>query len=218
MEKKSKMISILGICLIVAFVFWTILVCVVDVKAIGPNGSSVGFATLNGAVHSLTGVNMLLYTITDWLGLVPIATALGFAILGFIQLITRKSLLRVDRNIITLGIFYIAVIVAYIFFEIVVINHRPILINGYLEPSYPSSTTMLVMCVMPTAAIQLNKRIKNKPIRQSVIIVIIAFVVFMVVGRSISGVHWITDIIGGALFSAGITTLYYAFSGFDQHI
>ena len=210
MEKKNKKRLVLGAGLVVAFVLWTVLVCFVDVRTIGPEGSSVGFATLNGFVHELTGVNWLLYTVTDWLGLVPIAVALGFAILGLVQLIKRKSLWKVDHSILALGVFYIVVMAAYLVFEIVVINYRPTLIEGYLEASYPSSTTMLVMCVMPTAAMQLNARIKNTVFRRCVIITIIVFIAFMVIGRFLSGVHWITDIIGGALFSAGVVTTYFS--------
>ena len=144
------------------------------------------------------------------MGLVPIAVAFGFAILGLVQLIKRKSLWKVDHNILALGVFYIVVMAAYILFEMVVINYRPTLIDGYLEASYPSSTTMLVMCVMPTAAMQLNVRIKNTVFRRCAIITIVAFTAFMVIGRLVSGVHWITDIIGGALFSAGIVMIYKA--------
>ena len=211
MEKKNKKRLVLGVSLVVAFVLWTILVCFVDMRAIGPEGSSVGFAALNGFVHELTGVNWLLYTVTDWLGIVPIAVALGFAILGLVQLIKRKSLWKVDHSILALGVFYIVVMVAYIFFEVVVINYRPTLIDGYLEASYPSSTTMLVMCVMPTAAMQLNARIKNTVLRRFAVIAIIVFAAFMVIGRLLSGVHWITDIIGGALLSAGLVTMYDVF-------
>ena len=211
MEKKNKKRLVLGVSLVVAFVLWTILVCFVDVRAIGPEGSSVGFAALNGFVHELTGVNWFLYTITDWLGIVPIAVALVFAILGLVQLIKRKSLWKVDHSILALGVFYIVVMATYIFFEVVVINYRPTLIDGYLEASYPSSTTMLVMCVMPTAAMQLNLRIKNTVLRRCAVITIVAFTAFMVIGRLVSGVHWITDIIGGALLSAGLVTMYDVF-------
>ena len=211
MEKKNKKRFVLGVSLVVAFVLWTIFVCFVDVRAIGPEGSLVGFAALNGFVHEFTGVNWLLYTITDWLGIVPIAVALGFAILGLVQLIKRKSLWKVDHSILALGVFYIVVIAAYVFFEVVVINYRPTLIDGYLESSYPSSTTMLVMCVMPMAAMQLNVRIKNTVLRRFAVIAIVVFTAFMVIGRLLSGVHWITDIIGGALLSAGLVMMYNVF-------
>ena len=142
----------------------------------------------------------------------PIGFAFGFAVLGLVQWIKRKSILKVDRSILTLGGFYIVVMAVYILFEIVVINYRPVLINGYLEASYPSSTTMLVMCVMPTAMIQLRPRIKNDVFRRYVMLVIAAFIAFTVIGRLVSGVHWITDIIGGALLSTAIVLMYYAIS------
>ena len=210
MKKKSRRLFFVGASLLAEFVLWTVLIRFVDVQAIGPQESSVGFAMLNGYVHSLTGENMSLYVITDWLGLVPIGVAFGFAVLGLVQLIKRKSLFKVDLSILVLGGFYIVVMAVYVLFEMVVINYRPILIDGYLEASYPSSTTMLVMCVMPTAMMQLRTRIKNKVFSRCVMVAIATFVAFMVIGRLVSGVHWITDIIGGALFSAGVVMIYKA--------
>ena len=198
--------------MLAVFVLWTVLICFVDVQAVGPEGSSVGFSTINGFIHELTGVNWFLYTVTDWLGLVPIGVAFGFAGLGLVQWIKRKRLLKVDRSILTLGGFYIVVMAVYILFEIVVINYRPTLINGHLEASYPSSTTMLVMCVMPTAMMQLRARIKNDLFRRCVMFAIAVFIAFMVIGRLVSGVHWISDIIGGVLLSAGLVMMYYSVS------
>ena len=210
MKKKNRRLFWVGVGLLAAFVLWTVLVCFVDVRAIGPRESSVGFATLNGYVHNLTGVNMSLYVITDWLGLVPIGIAFGFAVLGLVQWIKRKTLLKVDPSILMLGGFYIVVMAVYVLFEIVVINYRPTLMGGYLEASYPSSTTMLVMCVMPTAMMQLRTRIKNDLFRRCVMFAITVFIAFMVIGRLVSGVHWITDIIGGALLSTAIVLMYYS--------
>ncbi len=197
---------------LVLFILWTLLVCFVDVRAIGPEGSFVGFGALNGAIHNITGVNMTLYIITDWLGLVPIVTALSFAILGLVQLIKRKSLLRVDYSILALGVYYIAVIVIYALFEIVVINYRPILIDGALESSYPSSTTILVMTIMPTAVMQLKCRIKNLIFKRILFVVACIFTAFMVIGRLLSGVHWVSDIIGGLILSIGLVLMYYSLS------
>ncbi len=207
--KRNKTILIASVALICAFILWTILICCVDVSPIGPNNSHVGFATLNSFIHTLTGVNMTLYVITDWLGLVPIFTALCFAVLGLVQLIKRKSILKVDRSIIALGVFYIAVIAVYFLFEYVVINYRPVLINGYLEASYPSSTTMLTITVMITAIIQLRSRINAKTLKNVITLIISLFTAFMVIGRILSGVHWITDIIGGILISIGLICVYY---------
>ena len=209
MKKASRKFLYLSLIFLTAFILWTNLITIIDVKAIGPKGSRVGFATINSYFLESTGFNMHLYTITDWLGLVPIIFAFGFGILGLLQWIKRKNILKVDFSILTLGGFYIATMAVYILFEYLVINYRPVLINGYLEASYPSSTTLLVLCVMPTAIMQFNSRIKNRISRRLVAFLITAFIVFMVVGRLISGVHWLSDIIGGALFSAGLVMLYY---------
>ena len=210
MKKENQRNFCIAICMLLAFLLWTVAIKFVDVQAIGPQESSVGFATINQFVHNLTGVHMSLYTITDWLGLVPLMFVMGFGTLGLIQWIKRKHLLKVDYSIFVLGGFYIVVMAVYVLFEMLVVNYRPVLISGILEASYPSSTTMLVMCVMPTAIMQFNVRIKNNVLKRFVASAIIAFIVFMVIGRLVSGVHWFTGIIGGALLSTGLVLMYHA--------
>ena len=209
--KKNQKYLFCGIILLFLFVIWTILLRFIDLKPIGPNNSTVGFATMNNFIHSLTGVNMVLYTITDWLGLVPIFIVLYFAVLGLNQWVKRKNLFSVDSDILILGVFYIVIFSIYFLFEYIVINHRPILINGYLEVSYPSSTTMLVLCVIPTAIMQFKARIKHKPLQLAINTLLVTFMFFMVLGRLISGVHWFSDIVGGAMLSAGLVILYKFF-------
>lgn len=211
MRKKKRKFLFIGLVLVLAFIIWTILVRFLDVKNIGPQESNVGFADLNGYVHNIIGVNMFLYTITDWLGLVPIAIAFAFAVLGLIQLCKRKAIFKVDKSILILGLFYTAVIFVYILFEVLVINYRPVLINGYLEASYPSSTTMLVMCVMPSAIVEISMRVKHNLFKKILMFTIIMFIAFMVIGRIISGVHWLSDIIGATLISSGLVIIYYSF-------
>lgn len=202
-----------GVFLIAAFFLWTILLGIMDVQPIGPQGTMVGFAGLNQAVHVFTGVNMTLYTVTDWLGLVPLGFVFGFALLGLGQWIRRKHILRVDRSILTLGVFYLVVMAVYVFFECYVVNYRPVLIEGKLEASYPSSTTILVLCVMPTVIMQLGTRIRSRIIRRWVSVAMMLFAAFMVIGRLLSGVHWFSDIVGGVLISAGLVMLYVSVRG-----
>ena len=215
MRKENRKKVCAAVCMLAAFGLWTVLVGMVDVQAIGAEGSAVGFAAMNRWVHDLTGVHLFLYAATDWLSLIPLGVVLGFGLLGLKQWIGRKSLWKVDRSILALGGFYLVVMAVFAFFEVFVVNYRPVLIQGVLEGSYPSSTTMLVMCVMPTAGMQFHARIKNDTLRRWVSVAVTGFTVCMVGARLWSGVHWCSDIIGGALLSAGLVLLYGVISGLD---
>ena len=182
----------------------------VDVQPAGVHRTNVGFATVNIWFHRLTSVHMGIYTVTDWLGLVPIAVCIGFGMLGLMQWIRRKSIAKVDRDILLLGGYYILVILGYLIFEMIPINYRPILIDGAMEASYPSSTTLLVLSVMPTLLFQVNRRAKSQTVRRITAAFVILFSAFMVIGRLAAGVHWLTDIVGSVLLSAGLYALYRA--------
>ena len=208
MKKFSARTLMAGIIFLLSFAVWTLLIQTVDVQPAGPEGTEVGFAAFNCWFHNLTGVHMVIYNITDWMGLVPVFICMGFGAVGLVQLIRRRSLLKVDCDILFLGIYYVIVIACYLAFEMIPVNYRPILINGYLEASYPSSTTLLVLSVMPTLVFQAGRRMKDGMVKKSVYIMAVCFSVFMVAGRLISGVHWFTDIVGGILLSAGLFNLY----------
>lgn len=204
MKQSGKKLLILGTGLLIAFILWTALILFVDVQPLGQNGTNIGFATFNCWFHNLTGVHMSIYTITDWLGLVPIFVCMLFGGLGLVQLIQRKNLFKVDYDILILGVYYIVVIAGFLAFEMFPINYRPILIEGVMEASYPSSTTLLVLSVMPTLGFQVKRRVQNYRIIKVVTSLTKLFSVFMVFGRLIAGVHWFTDIVGGILLSAGV--------------
>ena len=208
MKETGKRDLRAGIVLVAAFAIWTAAIRFIDVQNAGPLGSEVGFATINVWFHRLTGVHMLIYTITDWLGLVPIIICMCFGVLGLVQLIHRRSLLKVDSDILLLGAYYVVVILGYLLFEMVPINYRPILIGGNLEASYPSSTTLLVLSVMPTLKYQSDRRIAKPVTRKAIAVFVIVFSAFMVLGRLIAGVHWATDIVGSVFLSSGLFMIY----------
>ena len=210
MKKNGKKQLITGVSLMLVFVIWTWLIQKVDVQPVGQKGTDVGFAAFNCWFHKLTGVHMGLYTITDWLGLVPVFVCIVFGGIGLWQLIKRKNLFKVDTDLIYLGIYYVIVIFGYLFFEMCPINYRPILIEGILEASYPSSTTLLVLSVMPTLVLQANRRIENRYLKRIICAFTVVFSVFMVIGRLVSGVHWLTDIMGAVFLSTGLFYLYKA--------
>ena len=211
MNKTWKRKLLIGLVFIAVFVFFTWLVQIFDVKPLGVNGTNIGFSAFNCAFHKLCCFNFTLYTITDWAGLVPIIVAFSFGIVGLIQLIKRRSLIKVDSDILVLGVYYIVVATFYVLFEMIPINFRPILINGFMEISYPSSTTLLVVCVMPTLSEQISRRCENTKIVKTINTLTISFSVFMVFGRLISGVHWFTDILGSIIIIFGLFNIYRGF-------
>ena len=210
MKEKGKKLLCRGFLLLGLFVLWTFLVLTVDVQIAGETQTRLGFATINCKFHELTGVHMVVYHITDWLGLVPVFVCMGFGGIGLGQLILRKSLLKVDWDLIVLGIYYVIVILGYLIFEMIPINYRPILIEGIKEVSYPSSTTLLVLGVMSTLGFQVKRRVKNECVKKTLICFVYLFSVFMVIGRLIAGVHWLTDIVGSVLLSVG---LFWGYKG-----
>lgn len=209
MNSITRRNLVAGVALLAAFALLTVLVQLVDVRPVGQNGTNVGFATFNIWFHGLTGVHMRIYTITDWLGLVPIAISLGFTAMGAVQLVRRRSLLKVDPDILLLGVYYIAVIFFYLLFEAVPINYRPVPIDGAMEASYPSSTTLLVLSVMPTLKFQIDRRAGSPALRKATTLFVVAFSALMVAGRLVSGVHWATDIVGSALLAGALFMLYH---------
>ena len=196
-NKKNILICVL---LVLISIIYTLLVKYVDTSTIGPNGSVVGFSSLNSFVFNLTGNNMTLYKITEILGIIPILIALMYAVIGLIQVIDRKSL-KVDKELIALGILYIIVILIYVFFEKFIINYRPVLIDGILEASYPSSHTLLSICICGSALLINKYLFNNKKIYKYINIVSIISMVLIVLGRLLSGVHWASDIIGSIIIS-----------------
>ncbi len=208
---KSKKTFLIAVILFLLFAGFTAIVSFVDVQPIGPEQSEIGLASINQFAFERLGVHLIWYDITDWLGVVAILFAVGFSLLGLTQLIKRKSLLKVDYQILLLGVFYVIVIAAYIFFEYAIINYRPIILHTNLEASYPSSHTMIVICIMVTAMIEFQRLFANRKTLRVILDSVSALIITVtVVGRMISGVHWFTDIVAGILLSAALVMLYYS--------
>lgn len=212
MQNKKKTSLVMGGLLLLSFILFTATVIMVDVQAIGPHNSKVGLATINYAVFNFLKVNLIWYHITDWLGFSALFIALGFTLLGLKQLIHKRSLWKVDFDIILLGLFYSIMIDCYMLFEKYIINYRPILLDGNLESSYPSSHIMLVIIVMGTAIVQFNKRMHSLHIKRFAIALCWMIIFITIIGRLIAGVHWFSDITGGVLLGSSLCMFYHSVS------
>ena len=210
MKSQTKSNLIITACLFLAFITFTIIVKFVDVEAIGPLGSKVGLASINDAVFKVFGVNQTLYDVTEILGYVTFIVIAFFVGLGTYQLIKGKSIKKVDYKILVLGGFYVVVLLFYLLFEVVIVNYRPVLIEGELEASYPSSHTMLSICVVSSAMIVLTEMLNGKRvITITRVIVGYALIFATVICRLLCGVHWFSDVFGGILLSVSLVMLFY---------
>lgn len=199
---KAKNCFICGAGLLALFLVFTVLVKTVDVKPIGPLFSEIGFASFNA--KSLMNYNDVFYKISQVLGYVCFAVVAAFAFIGFIQLLQRKSIKKVDSNILVLGGFYIIVLALYVLFnKVLIINYRPVLDEMQLASSFPSSHTMLACFVFVSGACVINSMYRKNHILESVVLALIT-----VLSRYLSGVHWTTDIIGSVILSAALIFLF----------
>ena len=214
MKKKSIVLFSLGGALLVLFAIFTALLKVCDVKTVTyPETaltSAVGFGSINLAIFKALGQNGIWYTVTELLGYLALLLAATFAVIGLIQWIRRKKLWSVDHEILLLAVFYIAVMFFYVLFEIVEINYRPILVDGELEASYPSSHSMLALCIFISANAVVQKLFRHRVLFLTVTTVLDFCATITVIGRLCSGVHWFTDIVGAVLLSSALVLLYFA--------
>ena len=215
MDKKKKWILI-TISLFIISIVYIFLLKTIDIKPIGPKNSEIGFSTINRVFHDFTGNNTICYGISKYLGYLAFVIVIYYIILGFLQLKTRKSITKVDNRIIKLGVFYILVGLVYILFEKVIINYRPVILDGELEASFPSSHTMLAICICLSSILISKYYIKGPNLCKKINIATIILMLVILLSRTLSGVHWITDIIGGIIISLCLVSCYYTMILFDE--
>lgn len=206
---KGMKYAIIGM-LLVLIIGLIVAVRTVDVAPIGPAETSIGLSHLNGAVANAIGFHESWYRITEALGILAILIAAGFGVLGVLQWIRRKSLGRVDQKLFFLAGLYAATVLLYVLFEKVIINYRPVLMPGEtdVEASFPSSHTMLAIVVLGSTILLLPDYVKNKTACTVAKIVCGVALIASVIGRLLSGAHWLTDIMGGVLIGAALLALF----------
>ena len=192
-----------------AAVLATILVAVVDVQPVGVEGTKLGFATINTDFFARHGQNETFYKLSKYAGYICFATAAGFAVFFLIQLIQRKSLSKVDRNLSVLIMLYILTASLYLLFDkVLIINYRPVIRDKGLESSFPSTHVMIAWVVMVSAVDQWNIYIKNENLKIAAIACSLLVMLVVIVARMFSGVHWLTDILGGILIGDMLIAWY----------
>ncbi len=192
------------------FILVIALVTCVDLAPVGPANTTIGMSHLNKAVHDLIGVHMFWYQVTNLLGFWAILCGAIFACIGLKQLIERKSLKQVDAKILALGGLFVLLGIIYVLFEKVVINCRPVLMEGETVPeaSFPSSHTVLAFVIFGAIAMMLKDYLQDKRLVSMLQNACLVLILVSVIGRLISGVHWFTDILGGIFLSYALLMVF----------
>ena len=210
--KKEKMTILTGFVLLAFFVLFTIIVKTVDVRAVGPQNSPIGLSGINKWFFDSFGASTLCYYLTEAYGYLSMAVMVSFAGYGLWQLIKGKSFKKVDTRLWILAGFYAIVLGCYVFFEKVVINYRPVILDEAegLEASYPSSHVVLILCVMGSTRVMLSAlSVKDKsPLAKAIVLACDIIAITAIVGRLLSGVHWLTDIFAGIVLSSALVIIF----------
>ncbi len=217
-SEQLKKQLILSLILFGAFIVFTFTISHADVQTVPAISAEtlhetdeteeVGMATLNLSVAEKISYHKSMVTVSKVLGIVAILLAVFFMALAVLEMIARKSVLKADKDLYVLAAFYLAVLLLYIAFDFLALNYRPVLLKEELEPSYPSTHTLIGICVFATSAMQFKNRIPQKAVNHTAVIFCLVCLAAIVITRFLSGVHWFTDIIGGILLSAFLISLY----------
>lgn len=191
--------------LLILFGVLILLLRTADVQPVGAGGTEIGLAAWNTAVRDAIGFHRVLYTVTGVIGYLTFAVPVFFVGLGGYQLIRRRGFRRVDADLYLLGGIYLLTGACYALFEKVIINYRPIFLSGEApEASFPSSHTVLAVVLLGTAMAEIAYRVRVKWLLAAGEGFCGALLTALVCGRFFSGVHWLTDILGGLLLGGAL--------------
>lgn len=206
-EKRNYYITL---AIFIVFIIFTIGVMNIDVMAIGPKDGKVGFSTINKKVFEIFGQNDKWDQVSDKLLSISVFVELGFILITIFQIIKRKSLFKIDYDISIFFILYIIFALINVFFDYIAINNRPIIEDGKVEASYPSTHTFMTVFMLGFLMIEIWCRIKNKAIKNIIYTICVIIMIAMPILRVIAGRHWLTDVIGGVILGLFAVMLAYS--------
>lgn len=196
MKKRYLIISCASLLL---FLLFLIMLYTVDVKNIGAGVTKVGLCFINN--HSFMASNASMWDkISDVCMYLGIGVIGALFILGVVQLIQRKNILKVDKEILVFGCLVVLMIIIWLFFDkVLIVNNRPILVDGKVECSFPSTHIMITSFALLSGSYYLFKKINKKHLTIIMYVASAIIVTICFLGRVLSGMHFLTDAVCGLL-------------------
>lgn len=196
--------------LFVVFAVFTIIAKFVDTGLVLTTNTKIGLSSINKPIFDSIKISDAWGTVSTVLFLVAALVALALIVIGVREFIKTKQLSKVNHKILFLIGLYMLTVFFYFLFEILIVNYRPLLDEGLAKASYPSSHTLLVCVVCLSACFVVPDYIKNKPLKITIISLLILISLLTPVTRMLAGMHWFSDIIGSLLLSAALVMCYYS--------
>ena len=212
MRKKLKYsIIILGIIGLVNL-FFVFLLKVANVKLTGTYNTSIGLGSINLKLRDLIGTSKAFDIISTIILVIAFLIVAAEIALAIYELVKRKDIEKLDNEIWALSVTYAALAFIFAVFNYaLIINVRPVVIDGKLESSYPSTHVLVSLTVFLTGITMTSYLVKDKKLKLGIDIALIALSVLVVITRMLSGKHWFTDIIGGILASGFLYWMHITF-------
>ena len=152
--------------------------------------------------------------ITDIILYASIAIVGLFAVLGLAQWISRKSIKKVDKQILWMVLPLALVVIVYLVCDKILTPDRfsfmPTRPDGSGEPSFPSTHVLVVTTVFFCISAALPKYIKSKVALFLIDIVMFALASLVATGRIMSDKHSYIDVAGSVVFALIFYGIYNA--------
>lgn len=214
MKKFINLYTILGCASLFLFILLMILLNA-DKAVIAESGKEVGLSSINNLVKYSYKENLDL--MTDLLFYVTFTVVVFEGCLGIIQLVTRKSLFKVDKEIIIFGISLVVMVVLWLVFDhLLKINVRPIDAN---EGSFPSTHVMMATFLALASHAFICMKYETRLPKYLSLVLAIIIISTITFGRVACGMHYITDVTGGLFMGLALYFITFGIiKGFKKDI
>lgn len=195
-----------AVCCTILFLVLTVSLLLVDVQSAG--AQTVGWASLNFWWHDLISVQHGWHIVSNIVATVTLLALCAMVVWQFIIMLRGKSFRAFLKQWLAFDITVILLVLCYVLFQIVVVNYRPIMIDGMAEVSYPSSHILLFATLLPLIVCECWHNVPSKVWRRVIAVSALVLMVVGIVARALCGYHWLTDSVGALLLSAALVAWY----------
>ena len=210
--------SVKWIIFIWCFLYAVIMVIALKFESGVPIGDlgSINLRALNNGFRGLFGYEQggyfrSLYLITEGLGVVSILACLFWTGMGIKDLIKYRDINDVDKSIFATWLLYVLALIVWRVTLKISVSYAPVSVHpkSALVVSFPCGNTFLIIISMCSSIYLIGYFLEEK--KKLVLALRVACIAILALGiifRTVSGVNWLTDILGAIGFAVPAVVLY----------